>query len=81
MGYTFDKRNLKTKKDAFIQLEEVRAYRILDKEVFNFGEDDIKNDGEFGYESEDAYLEMDEQELEEIIKHWKYYRKAKKNKK
>lgn len=37
-------------------LEEIRAFRELEKEVFDFGEGDMKIEGWYG--SEDAYYEM-----------------------
>ena len=58
-----------TLKKYELDLEEVRAYRNLQNEGFDFGLGYIEPESK---ESYDAYLEMEEQELEEMIENIKY---------
>lgn len=51
-------------------LQEVQAYRRLQSEPFDFGTGIIHIDGIYG--SEDAYYEMEEQEIEDILDELKW---------
>jgi len=68
MGYTYNEKELVTKEDYILKLAEIKAYRELDGQDFDFGTGIIINDMSFG--SEDAYYEMDLQSLEEAIEYW-----------
>jgi hypothetical protein len=59
---------LKTKQDYIDLLIELKAYRSLDGQSFDFGTGLIIN--EMSYGSEDAYYEMEIQVLEELIGNW-----------
>jgi len=60
----------KTKEDYEILQQEIEAYRTLDGLSFQFGNELIINNGEFGYGSEDGYLGMDAQNLCELLEYW-----------
>ena len=53
-------------------IEEVKTYRQLENEVFNFGEDNMKMEGWYG--SEDTYYKMDIQNHEAYISEKQYYK-------
>lgn len=72
------------KKELELDLIELEAYRNLDNEVFDFGEGEIRNDGEFGLGSEDVYYKIQISNIENILMDLKEdcpYRKNNKNKK
>lgn len=71
MGWLYDNKILKTKQDYINQLNEIKAYRSLDGLDFDFGTGLIVNDSSYG--SEDAYYEMDIQNLEDTTEHWDEY--------
>lgn len=60
----------RTKEDFEMLLQEINAYRYLDGESFDFGNGLIENNHEFHYGSEDAYLEMDEENIKEMLESW-----------
>src|SRR5574344_1073491 len=60
----------KTKEDYEILQQEIEAYRILDGLSFQFGNELIINDNEFGYGSEDGYLGMVAQDLHNVLEYW-----------
>lgn len=64
----FNSNDKMTKEDYEILLQEIRAYRELDCAEFNFDGEPIRSTGEFG--SEDAYYEMDIQDIEELLLYW-----------
>jgi len=68
MGYIYNQDNIKTKQDAINQLREIEAYRSLEGLPFDFGNGLIKNDLSYG--TEEAYWEMDIQDLEDLIEYW-----------
>lgn len=68
MGWLFDTDELKTKEDYINQLKEIEAYRELDGENFDFGNGLIINEMSQG--SEDAYYEMDIENLNDVILYW-----------
>jgi|GEM_PF-1877285 len=74
----------KTKEDYEILQQEIEAYRTLDGQSFQFGNELIINDNEFGYGSEDGYLGIDAQNIREVLEYWHedqiVKRKNKKNK-
>lgn len=70
----------KTKEDYEILQQEIEAYRTLDGLSFQFGNELIINDGEFGYGSEDGYLGMVAQDLREKLEYWDEDRVTKKKK-
>lgn len=72
MYYTTGKE--KTKEDYEILLQEIKAYRSLDGQDFQFSNELVINDGEFHYGSEDGYLGIEQQYLEEIIHWWDWCR-------
>jgi hypothetical protein len=79
MGWIYDGGELKTKQDYIEQLKEIEAYRSLDGLPFDFGTGLIPNEMSLG--SEDAYYEMDIQNLEGIIEYWDYVDDTKKRRK
>lgn len=72
MGWLYDSRELKTKQDFIDQLEEIQAYAELDGQDFDFGSGLIINEMSLG--SEDAYYEMDIDNLVDTIEYWEYNR-------
>lgn len=70
----------KTKEDYEILQQEIETYRTLDGLSFQFGNELIINDGEFGYGSEDGYLGMVAQDLREKLEYWGEDRVIKKKK-
>ena len=52
-------------------IEEVKAYRQLENETFNFGEGDMKMSRMYG--SEDVYYKMDIQNYEDYLNQKQYY--------
>lgn len=73
MGWYFDNEELERKTDAINQLKEIEAYRELDGEDFDFGTGLIKNEMRQG--SEDAYYEIDLQNLKDTIIFWEFNNK------
>jgi hypothetical protein len=55
-------------KEYILDLIEIEAYRTLEGQSFDFGTGVIHND--FSYGTEEAILEMQQQDLEEIIYYW-----------
>ncbi len=78
MFYSSD---LQTKEDYKILLQEIKTYRELESQEFNFNGIVLKNTNEYNLGSEDAYYEMDIQSLEEILEYWDYNNKPKKHNK
>jgi hypothetical protein len=70
-----------TKEDYEVLLQEIMAYRELDYEEFNFSGEPIRNTGEFKLGSEDAYYEMDIQNIEDLLLYWDDFSINKPNKK
>lgn len=62
--------HMKTKQHYIDLLNEVEAYRSLSSESFDFGTGLIIN--EMSYGSEDAYYEIDIQNLKNTIEFWDY---------
>lgn len=60
----------KTREDYEILQQEIEAYRALDGLSFKFGDELIVNDGEYGYGSEDDYLKIDAQNINEKLNYW-----------
>lgn len=54
--------------EYMLDLEEIKAYRSLEGESFDFGTGLIEN--ELSYGTEEAIWEMEQQDLEETIKWW-----------
>lgn len=71
MGWLYDSSELKTKQDHIDKLNEIKTWRELDGESFDFGSGEIPNEMLLG--SEDSYYEMDIQSLEETIELWDAY--------
>lgn len=71
MFWTYKNDEFTSKQDYIDLLKEIEAYRALDGLDFDFGTGLIVN--EMSYGSEDAYYEMDIQDLEEIIEYWDDY--------
>lgn len=78
MGWIYNSDELKTKQDYINQFNEINAYATLDGEDFDFGTGVINNDMSYG--SEDAYYEMELQDLAEIIEYWEDEKPKKKSK-
>jgi len=68
LSYIYDEKDIKSKEDAIIALEEIRAYQELEGFSFDFGNGLIQNDLSFG--TEHVYWKMDAQVLEDIIEDW-----------
>ena len=68
MSYTYNEKEIKTKEDAIIALEEIKAYQELEGLSFDFGNGLIQNDLSYG--TEHVYWKMDAKVLEEIIEDW-----------
>jgi len=68
LSYIYDEKNIKSKEDAIIALEEIRAYQSLEGLPFDFGDGLIQNDLSYG--TEHVYWKMDAQVLEDIIEDW-----------
>jgi hypothetical protein len=60
----------KTKEDYILDLIELEAYYNLDSQVFNFGTEDIINDGEYNMGVGYVYLKMNMELLHDIINYW-----------
>jgi hypothetical protein len=50
-----------------LDLLEIEAYRALESETFDFGEGEMRNDGEYNLGSEDAYYEMEIQNIKDAL--------------
>lgn len=61
---------LKTLEDYEILLKEIVAYRELDSAEFDFNGEVLRNTGECGLGSEDAYYKMDILSLKEAISYY-----------
>ena len=56
------------RKELELDLIELEAYRDLDCEVFDFGEGEIRNDGEFGLGSEDVYYKIQIANIKDVLR-------------
>jgi len=79
MAYIYNEDIIETKQDAINQLKEIEAYRNLEGLSFDFGNGLIQNDLSYG--TEEAYWEMDIQDLEDLIEYWDYDIKSQSKKK
>lgn len=57
--------DLKTKRDYEDLYEEIKAWSLLEQDVFDFGEGEMRIEGWYG--SEDQYYKMDLEDLEEYF--------------